>query len=300
MPNIDDVTKQAEITNFDEARQASEAEFEQPVTEETQQETPAEETPPAEQSAPVEQTLQLAEAAAQVAQQKDSQLQEILQQNQALQQQLAQMQQLIQQQSQQTQEQIVEEIMEPPVLDINSLMYDDEETAKSKVADFSKNMFEYAKSGVLKEISPYIEQVKQAQQANERAEVVNTLSQVPELAGFKEMLPQIENIIKNNPILQNAKPEDAYINAYMIAKGVSAVNTPQTEPTPEQILEMIQKNPEAQKLYEQSRLEKVEGSQQVPQFTASSGANAALNIAKKPTTLEEARERTLKMFEKNH
>jgi hypothetical protein len=291
MPNIDDVTKQAEITNFDEARQASEAEFEQPVTEETQQETPAEETPPAEQSAPVEQTLQLAEAAAQVAQQKDSQLQEILQQNQALQQQLAQMQQLIQQQSQQTQEQIVEEIMEPPVLDINSLMYDDEETAKSKVADFSKNMFEYVKSGVLKEI---------AQQANERAEVVNTLSQVPELAGFKEMLPQIENIIKNNPILQNAKPEDAYINAYMIAKGVSAVNTPQTEPTPEQILEMIQKNPEAQKLYEQSRLEKVEGSQQVPQFTASSGANAALNIAKKPTTLEEARERTLKMFEKNH
>lgn len=295
MPNIEDVANEAQITNFDEARQASEAGFEQPTQEEIPQETPVIE---AEQADITEQAVQAAEVAAQTAQQKDGELQQVMQQLQALQQQNETLQQAMQQQSTQVQENIVEEIIEPPTLDVNSLMYDDEETAKGKVNEFANGLTQFTEKNIMSKIAPFIEQAEAAQKQNEKAEVISTLSQVPELAGFQEMLPQIESIIAGNPLLQNANTEEAYINAYAIAKGVSAMNTPQqAEITPEQLLEMLGKNPEAQKLYEQTRLDKVKDSQQVPPLSASSGAyNAALNIPSKPTTLEEARKRTQEDF----
>lgn len=285
MPNIDDVANEAQTMNFDNVREAINAE------------PPAEEAPPETEPTPVpeaEQTLQLAEQATEAAQQSDSQLQEVLQQLQALQQQNETLQQAIQQQSQQQEEKIVEEIMEPPVLDVNSLMYDDEETAKSKVNQFADSLTQFTEKNILDKLAPYIEQSEQIKQQNAKSEAIKALSSVPELEGFSELLPQIENIVASNPLLKNTQNiEEAYINAYAIAKGVTAMNTPKTEPaepTPEQIIGLLAKNPDAQKLYEQERLKKLEESQQVPPLNASSGAfNAALNIPKKPKDFSEVR-----------
>ena len=62
-------------------------------------------------------------------------------------------------------------------------------------------------------------------------------------------------------------------------------------------MELYDKNPTFQELVEKKRLDAIKQSQQVPPFSASSGAvNAALNIKEKPKTFEEASERTRKMF----
>ena len=62
-------------------------------------------------------------------------------------------------------------------------------------------------------------------------------------------------------------------------------------------MELYDKNPTFQELVEKKRLDTIKQSQQVPPFSASSGAvNAALNIKEKPKTFEEASERTRRMF----
>ena len=62
-------------------------------------------------------------------------------------------------------------------------------------------------------------------------------------------------------------------------------------------MKLYEETPTFQELVEKKRLEAIKQSQQVPPFSASSGAvNAALNIKEKPKTFEEASERTRKMF----
>ena len=94
--------------------------------------------------------------------------------------------------------------------------------------------------------------------------------------------------------------EEKFINAYAIARGVNAINTPPAEPkelTDDELMELYDKNPTFQELIEKKRIDAIKNSQQVPPFSASSGAvNAALNIQEKPKTFDEASERTRKMF----
>ena len=93
---------------------------------------------------------------------------------------------------------------------------------------------------------------------------------------------------------------NASIVAYAIAVGVNSMNTPPVEPkepTPEELMALYESNPEFQEMIEKKRLAALKQSQQVPPFSASSGAvNAALNIKDKPKTFEEASERTRRMF----
>jgi division protein CdvB (Snf7/Vps24/ESCRT-III family) len=116
------------------------------------------------------------------------------------------------------------------------------------------------------------------------------------------MLPQLDRIIESNKWLKSddMSIEEKYINAYAIARGVNAINTPPEEPkelTEDELMELYDKNPTFQELIEKKRLEAIKQSQQVPTFSASSGAvNAALNIPEKPKTLEEASKRTMQMF----
>jgi len=125
---------------------------------------------------------------------------------------------------------------------------------------------------------------------------------VPELAGINDMVPQLDKIIANNKWLQSEDMsiDEKYINAYAIARGVNAINTPPEQPkelTSEELMELYDKNPTFQELVEKKRIEAIKNSQQVPPFSASSGAvNAALNIQEKPKTFDEASERTRRMF----
>lgn len=281
------------------------------------EEAPAETTPPGAEEPPagqptteqpataIEQAAQTAEVAAQVASEKDGQLQQAMAENEALKQQNQQLQGTIDEMSRQNTENIVEEALTPPTLDINGLAFADEETQNAAMAKYAEDMSAYNRQQLMKEMSPALEFAKKGMRAEETKEVVAALSQIPELANIQEMLPQLDRIIANNKWLQSddMPMDEKYINAYAMARGIDSINNPPAqpepakEPTPEELLQMYNNNPAFQELVEKQRIDTLKQSQQVPPFSASSGAvNAALNIKEKPQTLEEASKRTREMF----
>ena len=284
-----------------------------PPAEETPAETPptGTEEPPAQQPgtetppSAIEQAAQTAEVAAQVAAEKDAELQDIRQQLEAERQRNAELQGTIDEMSRQNTEEIIEDALTPPTLDINGLAFADEETQKAAMAKYAQDMSAYNKQEFLKEMSPAIEFAKKGMRDAEKTEVVEALSQIPELKGIKEMLPQLDRIIAGNKWLSSddMPMDEKYINAFAMARGINSINNPPAppepakEPTPEELLALYNNNPAFQELVEKQRLETLKQSQQVPPFSASSGAvNAALDIKEKPQTLEEASRRTAEMF----
>ena len=264
------------------------------------EEQPAEQ--PTQDNAVLDDAVNTAEVAAQAAQEKDTQLQQALQELEALKAQNQQMQGTLEELSKKNEENLIEEALQPPVLDINGLAFADEETIAQAQAEFAQKMSEYNRRQIMQELAPTLEYAKKGMQEAEKTEVISALSQEPMLKGINDMLPQLDKIIASNKWLQSddMSAEEKYINAYAIARGVNAINTPPEEPkelTSEELMELYDKNPTFQELVEKKRLDAIKQSQQVPPFSASSGAvNAALNIKEKPKTFEEASERTRKMF----
>lgn len=283
-----------------------------PVESEQTENTPAdtsptktEEQPTGQQSDALEKAAQTAEVAAQVAAEKDGQLQQAIVEIENLKQQNQQLQGTIDEMSRQNTDEIIEEALTPPTLDINSLAFADEETQKAEVEKFVEGVTKYNRQQLMKEMSPAIEFAKKGMREAETKEVVAALSQIPELSNIQEVLPQLDRLIANNKWLQSEDMplDEKYINAYAMLKGIDTINNPPAQPetakglTPEELLQMYNNNPAFQELVEKQRIDNLKHSQQVPPFSASSGAvNAALNIKEKPQTLEEASKRTREMF----
>ena len=255
-----------------------------------------------EQNAVLDDAVNTAEVAAQAAQEKEMQIQQMMRELEALKAQNSQMAGTIDELSKKNEENLIEEALEMPTLDINGLAFADEETIAKAQSEYASKMAEYVKGGVLKDIAPFVEQAKEGIYQKEKADTISALEQVPELVGISDMLPQIEKIIANNKWLQSEDMsiDEKLINAYAIARGVNAINTSPQQPkelTDDEVMELYNSRPSVQEIIEKKRLEQIKRSQQVPPFSASSGAvNAALNIKEKPKTWDDASERTRKMF----
>ena len=258
-----------------------------------------------ENQAVLYQATQAAEVAAQLAAEKDGQLQQAMAEIEALQQQNQQLQGAIDEISKQNMENVIENVLTPPTLDINSLAFADEEAQNAAMAKYAEDMSAYNRQELMKEMSPVLEFAKKGMYDAEKADVVSALSQIPELANIQEMLPQLDRIISNNKWLQSDDMpiDEKYINAYAMARGINSINNPPAppeqpkEPTIEELMALYDSNPAFQEMVEKQRIGAIKQSQQVPPFSASSGAvNAALNIKEKPQTLEEASKRTREMF----
>ena len=310
MPNIFDEASKATEDLF-EAEQTSVLDTppeETPAEEVPAEEVPAEETPaetqtePAQEQTALGEAAQTAEIAAQVASEKDAELQQVLKELEALRQQNTQLQGAVEELSQQNQQNIIEEALEPPTLDIGSLAFADEDTVRAAQAKYAADMTEYNRKTIMKELEPVIEQANEAKLTKEKDDVIKALSQVSELKGIETMVPQLDHIIANNKALASSDIplDEKYITAFAIAAGVNSINNPPAppkEPTTDELLALYNSNPEFQELVEKQRLSQIKQSQQVPPFSASSGAvNAALNIPEEPKGWDDASERTSKMF----
>jgi len=278
--------------------------------------TPPVDTPPAEGNPPadapptdnqtmLDQAAQTAEVAAQVASQTNQENEALKQQIAQLQAQNQQLQGTIDEISRKNTENIVDGVLKPPVLDIDGLAFADKETQNAAMEKYAEEMSAYNRQQLMKEMSPALEFAKKGMRDAETKEVVAALSQIPELANIQEMLPQLDRIIASNKWLQSDDMplDEKYINAYAMARGIDIINNPPAkpepakEPTPEELLALYNNNPAFQELVEKQRLDTIKQSQQVPPFSASSGAvNAALDIKETPKTLEDASRRTREMF----
>lgn len=281
------------MKKFKEAKKATEEMFEEDLKKENStQKVEKEKTPPPE--AQPEKVVEKPQA-----EDIDPKFQQALAELKMLSEENRNLRSIIEELSRKQEEKIIKETVEKPSLDINSLAFADQAGQKKIQEDYSDKMTEYVKSKIMKELSPFIDQAKQGIAEKEKQEVIDVLSQVPELEGIKEMLPQIERIINNNTALSgnNLPLDEKYITAYAIAKGVNAMNQPQKELTAEELFEIYQKNGELQDMIEKKKLKDLEAASSVPPHSASGGAvNAALNIKDKPKTFEEASELTKKMF----
>ena len=310
MPSIfDDANRATEELFTQEGQPEAVEETPAGAVEEAQpSEVPAETAPPAPENATtpeqamLDEATQTAEVAAQAAADRDRQLQQALQEIEAIKRQNEMLQGTVQELSQQNEQHIVEEALEPPVLDISALAFADEETIRAEQAKYAQDMAAYNRQNFMKEFAPVIEQANKAKYAEEKNETISMLSQVPELKGIESMLPQLDRIIANNKALSSSDVplDEKYITAYAIAMGVNSMNTPpveQKDPTAEELMGFYTSNPEFQEMVEKHRLAQVKDSQQVPPFSASSGAvNAALDIKEEPKGWDDASERTRKMF----
>ena len=230
MPNFDEATRLAEELF---AQEQANNENVPPVTEEAPpvEETPADETIPTEEvtetpttegtsevqteNPATDEALQMAEVAAQTAQEKDSQLQQVLQELEALKQQNQQLQGTLEEMSRQNQEQIIEEAMTPPEFDFDGLAFADEDTRKAEMSKFMQSMTDYNRKQIMDELKPTLEFAEKGRRDAEKTDAINALSQEPMLKGIKDMLPQLDQIIASNRWLQSddMSTEEKYINA---------------------------------------------------------------------------------------
>jgi hypothetical protein len=286
--DTNDVVKAAQIADFDAARAAIE-QAEQPQEQEQEQEQdekPDDDVKEDEQEVIediAEKAVENLDVAANAAVEKENELQQIRAELDKL---AAENQQLKETLAQQSELQMGELVK--PELDLASLVYDDEETVAAKKAQYEQ------------ELKKYWEEVEK-RKAEEKANTIGALAKIPELAGFDEMLPQIEGIIANNKLLNSddVPLEEKYITAYAIARGVNAINNPpqqqeQAQPeqqiTPDKFVELYNSNPEFQQAIANQKKEALKDGQQVPPLSATDGAgNAALNIPEKAKTFEDAR-----------
>lgn len=288
--------KQASLAMFDEPEgAASEPPIEQPEQNEQglQGEGQIQENTPAEPSA-ADMAASVAEQAAQTAQQMQQQLRAAQEENQHL-------QELIREQNEKQQEQITELTM--PEMDFDAYNFATDEERQAMQSAYATQMMDFVRAGVMKDLEPALEMAKTAQFQNDRAAVIGSLKDIPELAGIESMVPQMDAIMKANPALfrEDIPLDERYISAYAMARGVNAMNTPPqqpaTEPTAEELIEMLNSNEQAKELYEKQRIAALKSNAAVPQMSASSGAvNAAINIPNKPKSWDDAAQQALGMF----
>lgn len=269
---------------------------------------PAEE--PATEAQTAEQQLgdaaQIAETAAEAAVQQNEQNAQLVAELEASRAREAELMARIEELSNNNASRVVEEALEPPTPpDFHSLAFASEEEQNAAQDKYVAELAEYNRKQLMKEFAPALEFAKKGQLEQERNMLVAELAKTPEFADMGSMMPQIEKIIQNNKSLasDDVSTEDKLVTAYLIAKGVNSVNNPPVahkEPTTEELMAAYNANPAFQEMIEKQRLAQINHSQQVPPFSASSGAvNAALNIKEKPQNLEEASRRTREMFGMN-
>lgn len=291
------------MKKFKDAKKATEEMFEEEIKKETEapEEKPEKvskdgvpENPQPAEEAPI---LPAEEAPAPSG--DDMRLQAIIAEQERLSEENESLKKIIAELSRKQEEKLIDKVIEAPKFDLNAIAFADADSAKQMQDDYSEKMTAYVMGKIMSELSPILDRAKEGEAEKEKQEIIAVLAEVPELDGLKDMLPQIERIIKNNTALSgdNVPIDEKYITAYAIAKGVNSMNQPQKELSTEELFELYEKNSELQDMIEKKKLKALESAQQVPIHSASNGAvNAALSIKEKPKTFEEASDRTRKMF----
>lgn len=313
------------MANFEEAYNASQDLFEQgipveddPAEEQVQTETEAEETEAlpveaeeavkaevqTEQQNLLDESTRTAEVAAQMAAENAQKLSEATRQLEIERNKITELQGALKDMSNANEKRVVEELIKPPEIDFDGLAFADDETRRQANERYAQQMAAYNRQEIMKELEPFLNQAKEGMRAKEKADAVAVLSTVKQLEGLEDMMPQIDRIIANNKWLasDDVPIDEKIINAYAIARGVNAINTPPEVPkelTADELLNLYNSNPDFQDAVEKQRIAQLKDSQQVPQHSASSGAvNAALNIPEKPKDWKDASSRSSELFEK--
>lgn len=199
-----------------------------------------------------------------------------------------QLKQSITQQSEATKAQL-EDSLEPPTLDIDGMMYDDDATRQRKQSEYNTAMLDYQRKMLMKEMQPMMDSYREQQQAQALNGAVANLHNLPGVGNrFDDVAADIPQTIKSIPALSSMPPNEAVVLAALIAKGRAASNA--QAKTPEQMADEVYSNPEVMKLLELKRNQALQANQTIPPMSASQGAMSAapVSVDHKPETVQDA------------
>ena len=176
-----------------------------------------------------------------------------------------------------------------PVIDMEAINSALPEQREQIIKDYSQKLCEYQES-LNKENNAGLEQkYNEALKYIECVKAKEELSAMPEFPDFSKMLPQIENLTKAIPGCADMSPVELYTISYLVAKGIESTNQSANPKTTEQKLAEICRDEKLMRALEEKRISELSSRSELPKMSADGGlASSAVNLAKKPMTIEQA------------
>lgn len=240
-------------------------------------------------------------------------VQQLMAQNQQLQAQLQQTGAAMQQQSQAAEgaimnqfapqsapeaQQVAEDVA--PVFDFESIRYKDEGEQAAAMADWQKNVVDYAirkaTEAAQREIAPVRDEYEAKRRIAEADAAKATIYADPRFASFRDRDADIERILSTTPALNGADAATRYMLGGLIDRGLN--NLQPKEMTTEELVQKALASPEVMKALETKRATEIQKQNaEIPTIAPSSGtANASPIPESKPKDWNELRARALRRF----
>jgi hypothetical protein len=126
---------------------------------------------------------------------------------------------------------------------------------------------------VAKEIAPIKQDYEAKQKIANNNAALTTLLNMPQFSDMRGKENDLERIIASTPLLQNAtNPEQKYMLAALIRRGINSSH----QPTTEELVEKVSANPDAMKVLESRRVSEIQqNNSSLPKVVPSSGMGNA-------------------------
>ena len=204
------------------------------------------------------------------------------------------------QQNETAQETIEQEAQNQPNIDIDisELQYLSDEERAERLNKFISGVENRTRESVMKEFQPVMDDYKRRQQSAEDEAVKTTLAGQQQFKGFADNEQSINSIIQRTPELQSLPPEKKYTLAYLINRGVNAMNSEAKPRSIDDIVNEVASNPDAMRMIEAKRAQTINDSnKQIPILSSSNSSGVApATVDRTPKTLAEALEKSRKML----
>lgn len=240
-------------------------------------------------------------------------VQQLMAQNQQLQAQLQQSNAAMQQQSQAAEgaimnqlapqpapeaQQVAEDVA--PVFDFEAIRYKDEGEQAAAMADWQKNVVDYAirkaTEAAQREVAPVRDEYEAKRRIAEADAAKATIYADPRFASFRDRDADIERILSTTPALNGADAATRYMLGGLIDRGLN--NLQPKEMTTEELVQKALASPEVMKALETKRATEIQKQNaEIPTIAPSSGtANASPIPENKPKSFDDIRTRAMKRF----
>jgi hypothetical protein len=182
-----------------------------------------------------------------------------------------------------------------PVLNFAEISYLSPEEQQGKISQWQQEYMNYAvraataqiRDEVAREIAPVKEDYEAKRRIAENNAAKTTLLNTPQFADMKGKEGDLERIIASTPLLQGAKPEQKYMLAALISRGINASR----QPTTEELIERASANPDVMKALEARRVSEIQQNNEgLPKVVPSSGiGNVNAVPEERPKTSEDVK-----------
>lgn len=179
-----------------------------------------------------------------------------------------------------------------PVLNFSEISYLPPEEQQARLSQWQQESMNYAirtataqiRDEITREIAPVKEDYEAKRRIAENDAARTTLLNMPQFADMKGKEGDLDKIIAVNPLLQGAKPDQRYLLAALISRGMNASH----QMTTEELIEKASANPDVMKALEARRVSEIQqNNAALPKVVPSSGmGNANAVPEEKPTNVD--------------